>query len=710
MEKLSESVTWREANGIAIVEVDNPPVNALSSSVRAGLLSGVKLAASRKDITGVVIGCLGKSFISGSDITEFAIVEPEPTSQALINALEGMGKIVAAAIHVRALGGGLEIALACHRRIATPDTVFGFPEVKLGIIPGLGGTQRTPRLIGYRHALNMIVSGENIDAQTALNLGLIDEVALGDVIEAAADIVRREVAAGAVLHHARSLETEVSTARSMPDIFDAAKRMAKRKWPRHEAPLRAIEAVEFGLNVDFDAAINNEAKLCAECMAGEEARALISLFFAERQTRFAPGIPKEVPIKQLGTVGVLGAGAMGRNITIAALNADYRVKLVDAKQPVIEQAQASIDRNYARAVEKGRIDDAVADRRRSLLSTSTDVADLGDCDLVIEAVFEDMEVKKSVFRALDKQCKAGALLASNTSGLDLDEIAAATGRPQDVIGLHFFNPAHVMKLLEVVRGVSSTVPAVATGVHFARRLGKFPIVSRVGPNFIANRVFDFYFRQAEFLVEEGAEPEAVDAALEDWGMAMGPFAVVDLSGLDVSNAIRKSYSIGHPEGTIFPAAEDELFHLGRLGQKSGAGWYRYEPGSFKRERDPAVNEIIDGYRQRRGFKPRNIAADEIVSRCLLALINEAANVLMEGIAGRASDIDIASVYGYGFPRRRGGPIFQADLRGTPATLAEIERLYAQHGYWWRPSPLLKQLAASNTLFAEFQSSSQTTGA
>jgi len=706
VEQLSASVRWRTQDNIVILETDNPPVNALSTSVRAGLVAGLRRAEKTDGLAGVVICCAGKSFFSGSDISEFSGKEPEPTSQELIDTLDAMTKPVAAAIHVRALGGGLELALACHRRIATADTVFGFPEVKLGIIPGLGGTQRLPRLLGYEPALKLIVGGESIDSTDALKLGLIDSIAEGDLIEATVAAIKADIADARSPRRTRDLADLHAKAQGMPEIFDAALRLAEKSWPNHEAPKRAIEAVAYGLEADFDAAIANEARLCEACLESEESKALIALFFAERQTRFAAGLAKDVPFKDISHVGVLGAGAMGRSIAMAALDGGYRVRLVDSKPAAVEDSRIMIDRTYARSVERGRIDEATAQHRRAMLSTSTDAASLGDCDLVIEAVFEDMDVKKSVFRVLDTVCRPGTLLASNTSGLDLDEIAAVTGRPADVIGLHFFNPAHIMKLLEVVRGASSSETAVATGVHFARQLSKFPVVSRVGPNFIANRVFDHYFRQAEFLVEEGADPEAVDEALEAWGMAMGPFAVVDLSGLDVSNAIRQSYPIGHPEGTVFPAAEDELFKAGRLGQKSGAGWYRYQPGSFKRERDPEVAAIMEAYRARRGFVKREIKPEEIVSRCLLALINEAANVLMEGIAGRASDIDIASVYGYGFPRRRGGPIIQADLRGTAAILNEVKRLHERHGYWWKPSPLLEQLGAADTPFSKYQPSGQ----
>jgi 3-hydroxyacyl-CoA dehydrogenase len=708
LDQFSQTVTWREVSGVAIAEIDNPPVNALSASVRAGLTAALARAAKRDDIAGLVICCAGKSFISGADITEFSGEEAEPTSQAVMDALDAMAKPVAAAMHVRALGGGLEVALACHRRVARPDTVFGFPEVKLGIMPGLGGTQRSPRLVGYGAALDLIVSGDPIDAGSALKMGLIDAVD-DDPVAAAVRMVREDAANGRLVK-ARELEDHRIAARQAADLFDAARKTAGRRWPKHDAPLRAIEAVEFGLSAGFDEAIDNETRLCAECLDSEESKALISLFFAERQTRFAPGLPKDTGVQTVSRVGVLGAGAMGRGIATAALDADLQVRLVDAKPAATEQAAGSIARSYTRSVERGRVDEATAAKRQSNLLVSNEIADLSNCDLVIEAVFEDMAIKQSVFATLDKVCRGDALLASNTSGLDLDQIARATSRPGDVIGLHFFNPANIMKLLEVVRGAASTDIAVATGVDFARRLGKLPIVSRVGPNFIANRVFDYYFRQAEFLVEEGADPEAVDEALEDWGMAMGPFAVVDLSGLDVSHAIRQEYPTGHPEGTVFPAAEDELFAAGRLGQKSGAGWYRYQPGSVKRERDPEIAEMMHAYRLRRGFTPRSIGREEIVQRCLLALINEAANVLMEGIAGRASDIDIASVYGYGFPRRRGGPIFQADMRGTAAVLAEIEKLHEAHGYWWRPSPLLLQLGADNTPFSQFKPNLPKTGA
>lgn len=708
MEQLSQTVSWREEAGVAIAEIDNPPVNALSASVRAGLVQASVRAAARDDIAGLVICCAGKSFISGADITEFSGAEAEPTSQAVMDALDALSKPVACAMHVRALGGGLEVALACHRRVARPDTVFGFPEVKLGIIPGLGGTQRFPRLVGYGAALELIVSGDTIDAGSALKMGLIDAID-EDAVAAAIRMIRDDAAAGRLVR-VRDLEDHRDAARRTPDPFEPSRVSAGRRWPKHEAPLRAIDAVEFGLSADFDDAIEHEARLCAACLESEESKALISLFFAERQTRFAPGLPKDTAVKAVSRVGVVGAGAMGRGIATAALDADFHVRLVDAKPSTTEQAAGSIARSYARSVERGRIDEATAAKRQRNLFVSNDVADLSDCDLVIEAVFEDMAVKQSVFTQLDTVCRSDALLASNTSGLDLDRIAGATSRPGDVIGLHFFNPANIMKLLEIVRGEASSDSAVATGVDFARRLAKFPIVSRVGPNFIANRVFDHYFRQAEFLVEEGADPEAVDEALEDWGMAMGPFAVVDLSGLDVSHAIRQEYPTGHPKGTIFPAAEDELFAAGRLGQKSGAGWYRYQPGSFKRERDPEIAEMMRAYRLRRGFSPRSIGREEIVRRCLLALINEAANVLVEGIAGRASDIDIASVYGYGFPRRRGGPIFQADLRGTASILAEIESLHAEHGYWWKPSPLLQQLGADNTPFSQFKPNPAKTGA
>jgi len=699
---LSKTVSRHATDGILVLSVENPPVNVLSTSVRAGLVEGLRQAAVDASIHSVIIQCKGKSFFSGSDITEFDGAEPEPTSDELIGLLDGIAKPVIAAIHTRALGGGLEVALACHYRVATQKTEFGFPEVGLGIIPGLGGTQRAPRLIGYPLAVDLITTGRLLDAKSALEAGLVDRLVDGE-LETAALTFARSIAPGDPKtngRRVRDMEEKVVAARGDQAFFETARDKLLKARTFRQAPIDALIAIQNGLTMDFDLAIQEERRICQKAYEGEEAQALISQFFAERETRYASGITKGVEGIPIHSIGVVGSGAMGRGIAIACLDANYVVTLVDSQSNARTAAAGYIDQHYRRAVERRRIDDATAKERLGRLNIVGDLSALSSCDLVIEAIFENLEAKKSVFKELDAAVKPEAILATNTSGLDVNQIAAATTRPRCVIGMHFFNPANIMRLVEVVRGDRSAAEAVVTGVEVSRRLGKLPIVSSVYPGFIANRVFDYYFRQAEFLVEEGASPEEVDQSLEAWGMAMGPFAVVDLSGLDVSHEIRKGYPVGHPLGTIFPAVEDELFKLGRLGQKTGSGWYVYPPGGGRKS-DPIVAQTVEKFRRDHGITLRKIASDEIVQRCIYALINEAAAALADGTASRASDIDIAAVHGFGFPARRGGPVFQADWIGLEKVLREMEILHKRHGYWWRPHPLLKQLVAEGKTLSSF---------
>lgn len=694
MEHLSASVACERRDDAALLWIDNPPVNAISQSVRAGLMKGLATLAADPIIAAIVILCRGRTFSSGADITEFGAAEQEPFWVDLDRKIENSVKPVIAAIHGHALGGGLEIALACHYRVATGASVLALPEVKLGLIPGAGGTQRLPRLIGIEKAIDIITSGRHVPAAEALSLGLIDEIAGGDIAEAAVAFARRK--ARNPLPKASLLPlAPVDTA----GWSEARARIAAR-YRGFAAPLRALDAIACGAKTDFATGWKAEAALFEECLKTEEHASLSYLFFAERQARKLPQSAGTVSVRSLEKVAVIGGGTMGTGISLSLAQSGLPVVLIERDGQRLADAKARITQEIDAAEKRGRITCDEARRRNLLITGSTHMADAVGSDLVIEAVFEDMTLKRQIFAELDRVASGNAILASNTSGLDLDEIARATRRPDRIVGLHFFSPAHVMSLLEIVKGRDTAPDVLATALSFAKRLGKQPVIAGVCDGFIANRLFDQYFREADFLIEEGTSPYEVDAALTSFGMPMGPFAVSDLVGLDVGQLIRKRQRTKLAEGVRYSTLEDEIAALGRLGRKAGKGWYLYADGSRQGEPDPQVLSVIERHRATIGLKPRQIAPEEIVQRCLFALINEGGKLIEEGIAQRASDIDVAAVHGYGFPRYRGGPMRFADRLGLAQIAKTVETYFHEQGTWWRPSALILERAQKGQSLTE----------
>nr|WP_315401099.1 3-hydroxyacyl-CoA dehydrogenase NAD-binding domain-containing protein [uncultured Duganella sp.] len=656
---------------VAVLVIDNPPVNAGSAEVRAGLLAMIDTLAGDPSLSAAVVIGAGATFIAGSDLKEFGQPLLDPQLPAVIDAIERCGKPVVAALHGAALGGGYELALGCDYRIAAPGTVVGLPEVTLGIIPGAGGTQRLPRLVGMPKAIALICGGERVAADQALALGMIDAIADGDLRQAALACARRLAGAKSPL---RERAVPACDAAELAATGVAAAR-AGRERP---AVLAAIDAVASAATVGIDEGLARERAMFQQLRGSREARALRHLFFAERASARHPALDGVAP-RPVELIAVLGAGTMGTGITIAALDAGYRVLLVEQDQAALERGGQLIAARYAERVDGGRLSAEAAARRLGCLQPSMDWSRLAEADLVIEAVFEDLAVKRQVFARLDAVIRPGAVLASNTSYLDLDAIAAATSRPQDVVGLHFFSPANVMRLLEVVRGAATAPEVQATGLALGKRLRKLPILTANAFGFIGNRVYAAYRRQCEFLIEEGAWPRQVDAALEAFGFAMGPFAVADLSGLDIAWRMRQSQADTRAPHARYVDIADRLCQAGRLGRKTGAGYYRYEAGVKGRLADPAVDAVIERSRAERGIAARPVDDAEIVRRALLAMVNEAALLLAEGVAGRAGDVDLVLVNGYGFPRWEGGPVFWARERGLDALDEDLDWLAAVSG-------------------------------
>jgi 3-hydroxyacyl-CoA dehydrogenase len=640
---------------IAVIVIDNPPINAGSAAVRQGLMAAVETLRTDATLQGAVLIGAGSTFIAGSDLREFGQPLTEPQLPSVIAAIDACGKPVVAALHGAALGGGFELALGCDARVAAPGTVVGLPEVTLGIIPGAGGTQRLPRIVGIPRAIRLICSGERVPAAAALEAGLVDQIATGDLRSAA-------------VAHARQLkgkkqrvrERVVPTAQSAE--VDEATSAALKAGKRRPAVQAAIDAITATAHVGIDDGLSNERAVFQQLRVSREAFALRHQFFAERDSGKHPSLDGAVP-RAVELVTVIGAGTMGSGIAIAVLDAGYRVLLLEHDAAALERGAQRIHAHYASRVQGGKLSASGAAAVEARLQTSLAWADLAQADLVIEAVFEELGVKQQVFQRIDAVARPGAVLASNTSYLDLDAIAAATSRPQDVIGLHFFSPANVMKLMEVVRGQASAPDALATGLALGKRLKKLPVLTGNAFGFIGNRLYAAYRRQCEFMVEEGAWPEQVDAALQAFGFAMGPFAVADLSGLDIAWRMRQAQAATLARYVHIP---DRLCEAGRLGRKTGAGYYRYPEGSKGPQVDEAVHALIAQARADKGVVPRDLGDDEIVRRVLLAIVNEAALLLAEGVAERATDVDVVLVNGYGFPRWEGGPVFWARERGAAA--------------------------------------------
>jgi len=701
---MSEVVYSNTGGRIGVIKIDSPPVNALSQVVREGIVKALQEAIDDSATQAIVLKCAGRTFIAGADIREFGKPPVSPHLPEVVAALEASPKLVVAAIHGTALGGGFEIALGCHYRVADADAWVGLPEVKLGLLPGAGGTQRLPRLVGVQAALPMMMTGDPVAAKKALAMGAVDLVTGGDLLSEAIAYCEKLLDEGAPLRRLCDMRIDPDT---VPvGFFDEFRTANARKMRGYYSPERIIAAVKASVELDFDAGMEYERELFGECMRSPESVALRHVFFAEREAAKVAGIEKDTPLRDIKRVAMIGAGTMGGGIAMNFAGRGIPVYMVDVDEASIQRGLSVVRSNYLRGVKKGRMSETQLEDLMRLFIPVTDYAQLEDADLVIEAVFENMDIKKQVFDRLDRVCKPGAILASNTSTLDLDEIARATSRPQDVVGMHFFSPANIMRLLEVVRGAQTAPDVLATVMKLARKIGKVGVVSGVCHGFIGNRMLEGYIREAGLMLLEGARPEQIDRVLYDFGMPMGPIAMGDLAGIDVGARVREER---RRKGT-FPADErfglvaDKLVAMGRCGQKTGAGVYRYEAGSRTPLPDPEVQKLILGEARRLGIEQRDIGDDEILTRCIYPLINEAARILQEGIAQRASDIDVVWINGYGFPPYRGGPMHYADSVGAAKIHQRIceyrDTLGNEFGYW-EPAPLLARLAREGGRFADY---------
>ncbi len=695
---MNSPVNYEIVDSVGVITIDNPPVNALSAAVRQGLQKAMR-AAQDDASQAIVILCAGRTFIAGADITEFGKPPMEPHLPDLLNEIEASAKIVVAALHGTALGGGFETALACHYRIALDSARVGFPEVKLGLFPGAGGTQRLPRLSGIAAAVELMAVGNPIPAQKALELGAIDEIVGEDLGVEAVAYARKLVADGAPVRRTRDLTVE-----SLPGAaFDALRAQIAKQARGLEAPLKMLEAVQANVDRSFDEGLELERRLFTELMTGSQSKALRHIFFAEREAAKVIGLAKDTPPREINSVGIIGGGTMGGGIAMSFANAGFPVTLLEINDEALERGLAIVDRNYAGSVTRGKLSEDNAAACRGRIGGTTDYADVADCDLVIEAVFEDPSLKKEIFATLDATCKPGAILATNTSYQDVDAIAAATGRPEDVLGMHFFSPAHIMKLLEVVRGDKTADDVLATVMALAKKIRKVPVLSGVCYGFIGNRMLGPYFREAQLCLVEGSTPEAVDAAMTDWGMAMGPISVADLAGLDVGYKARQALPEDQRGDPRSYRVADVLVEAGHLGQKSGAGFYRYDADTRAKTPDPEVQAIIEREAKALGVMRRDIDAEEIVDRLIYALVNEGMKIVEEGIAQRPGDIDIVYIYGYGFPAWRGGPMHYADDVGLDTVLARIREFHERFGDAWRPAPLLEKLVAAGETLTGYSS-------
>jgi len=699
---MNDLVRITKDNDVAIITIDNPPVNALSPGVPEEIWAAIdEMNRDAAAKAAVVIGG-GRTFVAGADIKEFGKMtsgaSPRRSLLPLLFHIEDSPKPVVMAIHGNAFGGGLELAMAGHYRVASPLAQVGQPEVKLGIIPGAGGTQRLPRLVGVAKAVEMCAEGKPVSAPEAAMLGLIDQLIEGDLLTGAVAFAREVADRPAPKTRERS--EKLGTATDNASIFKAAREAAGKKQRGVKAPLAAIDAVEAATRLSFEEGCQTEAKLFTECLFSDQSKALIHVFFGEREVAKIPDVPKDTPVIPVNRVAVVGSGTMGGGIAMVFANAGIPVLLKDVDKTALEIGMSKIGKNYANSVQRGRFTQAFVDERLRLITPVPTYDAFDGVDMVVEAVFEGMALKKTVFEELDRACRRGAILASNTSTLNIDEIAGATSRPEAVIGTHFFSPANVMRLLEIVRGKKSSKAVIATCMQLSKKLGKIGVLVGNCRGFVGNRMFGPYRREAQFLVEEGADVEKVDHALVEFGCAMGPLATGDLAGLDVGWRIRKEYRHLDKPGIRQPFAEDRLCELGRYGQKTLKGWYRYDENR-RASVDPEVIALVRKWSADAGIPQRQISADEIVDRCVYALVNEGARILEEGYALRAVDIDIIYLNGYGFPAYRGGPMWHADTVGLPKVYQRICEFHQQHRELWAPAPLLRRLVEAGKTFAEF---------
>ena len=699
-------VQYEVIDRVAVLTIDNPPVNALSTDVWTGVDESVARAVADAEVDAIVITGAGTTFVAGADIKLFDTVKTREQSlarsvgvHALLRRIEDATKPIVAAIHGNALGGGQELAMACHFRVAIADAKIGQPEVTLGLIPGAGGTQRLPRLCGAEQALRMCTDGKPFSAREALERGLIDLIVADRLVDAAG--FARERAAAGDIRRTRLMSQAIADVEGSLAACRAMRESLKPSSSGPIAPRAAVEAIEAGLQHGFEAGSARERELFAECVTSTESRALRHLFFAEREVVKVPGVAKDTPTRVITSAAIVGAGTMGGGIAMAYANAGIPVLLKDVDRAAVDRGLATIRANYQSAVSKGRMTPEALERTLRLITPVTTFDGFSDVDIVVEAVFEDMALKKETFVELGRVTRADCILATNSSTLDVDEFANASGRPDAVIGHHFFSPANVMKLLEIVRGRQTSAETIATSMRLAKRLGKTGVVVGNCFGFVANRMLAYYMRESYLLCEEGASVTDIDEALVEFGMPVGPFGMQDIAGIDVGARIRKYLaSIGktRAEG---PQSElpDRLYEMGRYGQKTGAGWYRYEPGSRTRIPDPLIDRLAEEEARRRGVTRRAITRDEIVARITTALANEGARILEEGYAARASDIDVIYCNGFGFPRYRGGPMFYAETIGFDTVLARVNDYRVRFGDYWRPAALLERLAAEGRLKA-----------
>ena len=689
MVALTSMVDYNVEEGVAVLTLNNPPVNALSQGVRQGLKEGVEKALADNSAQAILIFCEGRTFIAGADISEFSSGPKEPNFHAVLSTMDNSPKPIIAAIHGTALGGGLETALCCHYRVAVASAKFGLPEVNLGLLPGAGGTQRLPRVVGVEKTLAMVTSGVPIGAAEAHNLGLVDQLVEGDLRAEALAFAKDKAAQGGSHPRVRDNDDKLQSAKDNPDIFAATRKMLARKTRGFLAPEYNIRCIEAAVNQPFDEGLKTEGKLFAELMSGPQSQAQQYFFFSERQAGKVPGLDKDVAELPIAKVGVIGGGLMGGGISMNFANVGVPVTIVETNQEALDRGLGAIRKNYENTARKGRLTEEAVEQRCGLIQGTVDMADLADCDLIIEAVFENMAVKKDIFTRLDGIAKPSAILASNTSALDLNEIAAVTSRPESVIGLHFFSPANVMKLLEVVRGDKTSDAVIKTSMALAKRIRKVAVLVGVCPGFVGNRILFPRQIEATKLALEGAPIQQVDKALFDFGFPMGAFQMGDLAGLD----------LGWDKDNSNPMdVKDRLCELGRRGQKTAAGYYDYDE---KRMPTPAAvtAELFAEVARAQGITQGDISDEEILDRCLLPMVNEGAKILEEGIAVRASDIDVTYVYGYGWPVYRGGPMHYANSMGLEKVLAKIRHYHESTGDdFWAPSPLLVSLAEQGKRF------------
>lgn len=686
---MSNPVSLSRDSDIGVIRINYPPVNALGHGVREGLQQCLREALADEQIRAVVVIGEGKTFPAGADIREFGKPPQQPALPAVIDEYEASDKLVVAAIHGTALGGGLEVALGCDYRVALDSARLGLPEVKLGLLPGAGGTQRLPRLVGAQKALEMIVGGNPVKAKEALSLGLVDKMVSGDLLDGALAYTRQLLADNAPLRKLCDLAVPDAQER----LFEQFEQSIARKQRGFKAPFACIKAVKAAVELPFDKGVERERELFFKLLVSPESAAQRHVFFAEREVAKVPGLDKSTPKREINQVAVIGAGTMGGGIAMNFANAGIPVRLLEVKEEALERGVAVIRKNYENTAKKGRITDEQVEQRMALIQPTLSYDDLGDVDLVIEAVFENMDVKEAVFSELDRVCKPGAILATNTSTLDVDRIASFTRRPEDVMGMHFFSPANVMKLLENVRGEKTSDEVIATVMDLSRRIGKVGVLVGVCHGFVGNRMLHRRQAEAVQLVNEGASPQQVDKVLFDLGFPMGPFAMSDLAGMDVGYRIREEQRKEDPANGPARNWTDELVEAGRLGQKTQAGVFDYKDGDRTPVPSATVDGIIEQYRSDNGIAPREISDQEILERCMYVMVNEGAKILEEGIAARPLDVDVIWIYGYGFPVYRGGVLFWADQVGVKAIFEKVNEIYQQTGSdVWKPAKLLSDLA------------------